>query len=133
MVIEKVKCVVEYKKDVVILLDFIICFVCVYNIVIFVLGKILLGGVDVNVLYCLKCFFGVVCNVEEGGSLIIIVIVFVDIGLKMDEVIFEEFKGMGNMELYFFCKIVECCIFLVIEFNCFGICKDDLLMSFEEY
>lgn len=132
MVIEKVKCLVEYKKDVIILFDFIICLVCVYNIVVLVLGKVLIGGVDVNVLYCLKCFFGVVCNVEEGGSLIIIVMVFIDIGFKMDEVIYEEFKGIGNMELYFFCKIVEKCVFLVIDYNCFGICKEELFMIQEE-
>lgn len=132
MVIEKVKCLVEYKKDVIILFDFIICLVCVYNIVVLVFGKVLIGGVDVNVLYCLKCFFGVVCNVEEGGSLIIIVMVLIDIGFKMDEVIYEEFKGIGNMELYFFCKIVEKCVFLVIDYNCFGICKEELFIIQEE-
>lgn len=128
MVIEKVKCFVEYKKDVVILFDLIICFVCVYNMVIFLLGKVFIGGVDVNVFYKLKCFFGVVCNVEEGGSLMIIVIVFIDIGFKMDEVIYEEFKGIGNMELYFNCKIVEKCVFLVIDFNCLGICCEELFI-----
>lgn len=132
MVIEKVKCLVEYKKDVVILLDLIICLVCVYNIVVFVLGKVLTGGVDVNVLYCFKCFFGVVCNVEEGGSLIIIVIVLVDTGFKMDEVIYEEFKGIGNMELYLNCKIVEKCVFLVIDFNCLGMCCEELLIKIDE-
>lgn len=131
MVIECVKCLVEYKKDVVILFDLIICLVWVYNNVVLSLGKVLIGGVDVNVLYCLKCFFGVVCNVEEGGSLIIIVIVLVDIGLKMDEVIYEEFKGIGNSEVYLSCCIVEKCVFLVIDINCFGICCEDLLIELE--
>lgn len=78
------------------MLDLIICLVCVYNIVILFFGKVLIGGVDVYVLERFKCFFGVVWNIEEGGSLTILVIVLVDIGLKMDEVIFEEFKGIGN-------------------------------------
>lgn len=99
VVLEKVKCLVESGYDVCILFDFIICLVRVYNIVVFVSGKVLFGGVEVNVLYKLKKFFGVVCNIEDGGFLIILVIVLIDIGFKMDGVIFEEFKGMGNMEL----------------------------------
>lgn len=99
IVLEKVKCFVESGYDVVILLDFIICFVWVYNIVVFVSGKVFFGGVEVNVLYKFKKFFGVVCNIEDGGFLIILVIVLIDIGFKMDGVIFEEFKGIGNMEL----------------------------------
>lgn len=78
-------------------------FVRVYNLVILLSGWIFLGGIDFVVFYRLKCFFGVVCNIEEGGSLIIFVIVLVDMGFWMDDVIYEEFKGIGNMELYFDC------------------------------
>lgn len=127
-VLECVMCFVEYKKDVIILMDSIICLVWVYNFVILLSGRILLGGIDLVVFYRLKCFFGVVCNIEEGGSLIILVIVFVDIGLCMDDVIYEEFKGIGNMEFYLDCLLVECRIFLVIDICRFGICKEDLLI-----
>lgn len=133
MVIEKVKCLVEYKKDVVILFDFIICLVWVYNIVIFSFGKVFIGGVDVYVLEKLKCFFGVVWNIEEGGFFMIFVMVLVEIGLKMDEVIYEEFKGIGNMEFLLDCKIVEKCVFLVININCLGICCEELLISEDEF
>lgn len=126
MVIEKVKRLVEYKKDVIILFDFIIRLARVYNIVVSALGKVLIGGVDVNVLYRSKRFFGAARNVEEGGSLIIIATAFIDIGFKMDEVIYEEFKGIGNMELYFFRKIVEKRVFSVIDYNRFGIRKEEL-------
>lgn len=131
-VFECVMCFVEYKKDVIILMDSIICFVCVYNLVILLSGRMFFGGIDLVVFYCLKCFFGVVRNIEEGGSLIIFVMVFVDIGLCMDDVIYEEFKGIGNMEFYFDCFLVECCIFLVIDICCLGMCKEELFV-FKEY
>lgn len=127
-VFECVMRLVEYKKDVVILMDSIIRFVCVYNLVILLSGCILLGGIDLVVFYCLKWFFGVVCNIEDGGSLIILVIVLIDIGFCMDDVIYEEFKGIGNMELYLDCLLVEKCIFFVIDICCLGICKEELLI-----
>lgn len=99
-IIEKVKMKVEDGENVVILLDFLIRFVRVYNIVMFLSGKLFLGGIDLIVLYYLKNFFGVVRNIKDGGSLIIIVIIFVDIGSKMDEVIYEEFKLIGNCDIY---------------------------------
>lgn len=102
-VIECVKCFVEFGCDVVVLFDLIICFGCVYNLVVLVFGCVFIGGVDVLVLYLLKCFFGVVCNIENGGLFMIFVMVFVEIGFKMDEVIFEEFKGIGNSELCLLC------------------------------
>lgn len=115
MVIEKVKCLIEYGWDVVILLDFIMCFGWVYNIVVLFFGKVLIGGVDVNVFQCLKWFFGVVWNIEEGGLLMIIVMVLIDIGSCMDEVIFEEFKGMGNFEIILDCKIFDKWVYLFID------------------
>lgn len=92
-------CLVEDKWDVVILMDSIIRFVWVYNLVVLLSGCILSGGIDLVVLYKFKKFFGVVRNIEEGGSLMILVIVLVDIGSCMDDVIYEEFKGIGNLEL----------------------------------
>jgi len=102
-VIECVKCLVELGNDVVVLFDLIIWLGCVYNLVVLVSGWILFGGVDFSVFYLFKWFFGVVCNIENGGLLTILVMVLVEIGSKMDEVIFEEFKGIGNMELCFDC------------------------------
>ncbi|VEI44629.1 transcription termination factor Rho [Actinobacillus equuli] len=133
MVIEKAKRSVEHKKDVVILLDSITRLARAYNTVTPVSGKILSGGVDANALHRPKRFFGAARNVEEGGSLTIIATALVDTGSKMDEVIFEEFKGTGNMELHLSRKIAERRVFPAIEFNRSGTRKDDLLMSPEEH
>lgn len=116
-----------------VLFDLIIWLGCVYNNVLLVLGWILFGGVDFMVLYLFKCFLGVVCNIEEGGLLIIIVIVMVEIGFIGDMVIFEEFKGIGNVEFKLDCKIVEWWVFFVVDVNFFGICKDELLLLFDEF
>ncbi|MGL5974527.1 MAG: transcription termination factor Rho, partial [Aeromonas sobria] len=107
MVIEKAKRLVEHKKDVVILLDSITRLARAYNTVIPSSGKVLTGGVDANALHRPKRFFGAARNVEEGGSLTIIATALVDTGSKMDEVIYEEFKGTGNMELHLSRKIAE--------------------------
>lgn len=133
MVIEKAKRLVEHKKDVVILLDSITRLARAYNTVTPASGKILSGGVDANALHRPKRFFGAARNVEEGGSLTIIATALVDTGSKMDEVIFEEFKGTGNMELHLSRKIAERRVFPAIEFNRSGTRKDDLLMPPEEH
>ncbi len=132
MVIEKAKRSVEHKKDVVILLDSITRLARAYNTVTPVSGKILSGGVDANALHRPKRFFGAARNVEEGGSLTIIATALVDTGSKMDEVIFEEFKGTGNMELHLSRRIAERRIFPAIDFNRSGTRKDDLLMAADE-
>jgi len=107
MVIEKAKRLVEHKTDVVILLDSITRLARAYNTVVPSSGKILTGGVDANALHRPKRFFGAARNIEEGGSLTIIATALVDTGSKMDEVIFEEFKGTGNMELHLSRSIAE--------------------------
>ncbi|AUK45558.1 transcription termination factor Rho [Pasteurella multocida] len=132
MVIEKAKRSVEYKKDVVILLDSITRLARAYNTVTPASGKILSGGVDANALHRPKRFFGAARNVEEGGSLTIIATALVDTGSKMDEVIFEEFKGTGNMELHLSRKIAEKRVFPAIDFNRSGTRKEDLLTSPDE-
>lgn len=132
MVIERAKRLVEHKKDVVILLDSITRLARAYNTITPVSGKILSGGVDSNALHRPKRFFGAARNIEEGGSLTIIATALVDTGSKMDEVIFEEFKGTGNMELHLSRKISERRIFPAIEFNRSGTRKDDLLMTADE-
>ena len=132
MVIEKAKRSVEHKKDVVILLDSITRLARAYNTVTPASGKILSGGVDANALHRPKRFFGAARNVEEGGSLTIIATALVDTGSKMDEVIFEEFKGTGNMELHLSRKIAEKRVFPAIDFNRSGTRKEDLLTSPEE-
>lgn len=129
LLFECVKCLVEIGEDVIILMDFIMRLVCVYNLVILLSGCILLGGLDLVFLYKLKVFFGVVRNIEVGGSLIIFVIVLVDMGLCMDDMIYEEFKGIGNMELYLDRKLFECCIFFVIDIGRSLMCKEELLIS----
>ena len=126
MVIEKAKRSVEHKKDVVILLDSITRLARAYNTVTPASGKILSGGVDANALHRPKRFFGAARNVEEGGSLTIIATALVDTGSKMDEVIFEEFKGTGNMELHLSRKIAEKRVFPAIDFNRSGTRKEDL-------
>ena len=132
MVIEKAKRSVEQKKDVVILLDSITRLARAYNTVTPASGKILSGGVDANALHRPKRFFGAARNVEEGGSLTIIATALVDTGSKMDEVIFEEFKGTGNMELHLSRKIAEKRVFPAIDFNRSGTRKEDLLTTPDE-
>ncbi|ACA32041.1 transcription termination factor Rho [Histophilus somni] len=132
MVIEKAKRSVEHKKDVVILLDSITRLARAYNTVTPPSGKILSGGVDANALHRPKRFFGAARNVEEGGSLTIIATALVDTGSKMDEVIFEEFKGTGNMELHLSRKIAEKRVFPAIDFNRSGTRKEDLLTTPDE-
>jgi len=128
MVIEKAKRLVEYKKDVVILLDSITRLARAYNSVVPPSGKILSGGVDSNALHKPKRFFGAARSIEEGGSLTIIATALVDTGSRMDEVIFEEFKGTGNMELHLDRKLVEKRIYPAIDINKSGTRKEDLLL-----
>ncbi len=132
MVIEKAKRLVEHKKDVIILLDSITRLARAYNTVIPSSGKVLTGGVDANALQRPKRFFGAARNIEEGGSLTIIATALVDTGSKMDEVIYEEFKGTGNMELHLDRKIAEKRVFPAINFSRSGTRKEDLLTSAEE-
>lgn len=132
MVIEKAKRLVEHKKDVIILLDSITRLARAYNTVVPSSGKVLTGGVDANALQRPKRFFGAARNIEEGGSLTIIATALVDTGSKMDEVIYEEFKGTGNMELHLSRKIAEKRVFPAIDFNRSGSRKEDLLTGPEE-
>jgi len=129
MVIEKAKRLVEHKKDVVILLDSITRLARAYNTVIPSSGKVLTGGVDANALQRPKRFFGAARNIEEGGSLTILATALIDTGSKMDEVIFEEFKGTGNMELHLSRKLSEKRIYPAVNVNRSGTRKEDLLMS----
>ena len=131
MVIEKAKRLVEHKKDVVILLDSITRLGRAYNAVIPSSGKVLTGGVDANALQRPKRFFGAARNVEEGGSLTIISTALIDTGSRMDEVIFEEFKGTGNMELQLDRKISNRRIFPAIDILTSGTRREDLLMDKE--
>ncbi|GAB6035208.1 transcription termination factor Rho [Galenea microaerophila] len=133
MVIEKAKRLVEHKRDVVILLDSITRLARAYNTVVPASGKILTGGVDANALHRPKRFFGAARNIEEGGSLTIIATALVDTGSKMDEVIFEEFKGTGNMELHLSRNIAEKRIFPAINITKSGTRKEELLLTPEEY
>jgi len=132
MVIEKAKRLVEHKKDVVILLDSITRLARAYNTVIPSSGKVLTGGVDANALHNPKRFFGAARNVEEGGSLTIIATALIDTGSKMDEVIYEEFKGTGNMELHLNRKIAEKRVFPAIDINRSGTRREELLTTPEE-
>lgn len=132
MVIEKAKRLVEHKKDVVILLDSITRLARAYNTVIPSSGKVLTGGVDANALHKPKRFFGAARNVEEGGSLTIIATALVETGSKMDEVIYEEFKGTGNMELHLNRKIAEKRVFPAIDFNRSGTRREELLTKADE-
>lgn len=127
MVIEKAKRLVEHKRDVVILLDSITRLARAYNTVIPASGKILSGGVDSNALHKPKRFFGAARNLEEGGSLTIIGTALIETGSRMDEVIFEEFKGTGNMELVLDRKISEKRVYPAIDLNKSGTRKEDLL------
>lgn len=131
MVIEKAKRLVEHKKDVVILLDSITRLARAYNSVVPPSGKILTGGVDANALHKPKRFFGAARNVEEGGSLTIIATALIDTGSRMDEVIFEEFKGTGNMELVLDRKLSERRIYPAIDINKSATRREDLLLDRE--
>jgi transcription termination factor Rho len=128
MVIEKAKRLVEHGKDVVILLDSITRLARAYNQVIPTSGKILSGGVDSNALHKPKRFFGAARNLEEGGSLTIMATALIDTGSKMDEVIFEEFKGTGNMEVHLDRKLSDKRIFPAIDINKSGTRKEELLL-----
>lgn len=129
MVIEKAKRLVEHKKDVVILLDSITRLARAYNTVIPASGKVLTGGVDANALQRPKRFFGAARNVEEGGSLTIIATALVETGSKMDDVIFEEFKGTGNMEIHLDRRIAEKRIFPAININRSGTRREELMLK----
>jgi len=131
MVIEKAKRLVEHKKDVVILLDSITRLARAYNSVIPPSGKILSGGVDSNALQRPKRFFGAARNIEEGGSLTIIATALVDTGSRMDEVIFEEFKGTGNMEIQLDRRLADKRVFPAIDIKKSGTRKEELLLSKE--
>ncbi|MFT7243162.1 MAG: transcription termination factor Rho [Candidatus Azotimanducaceae bacterium] len=132
MVIEKAKRLVEHKKDVIILLDSLTRLARAYNTVIPASGKVLTGGVDAHALERPKRFFGAARNIEEGGSLTIIATCLVDTGSKMDEVIYEEFKGTGNMELHLERKIAEKRVYPAINIRRSGTRREDLLMSEEQ-
>jgi transcription termination factor Rho len=132
MVIEKAKRMVEYGTDVVILLDSITRLARAYNTEVPHSGKILSGGVDANALHKPKRFFGAARNIEEGGSLTILATALIDTGSRMDEVIFEEFKGTGNMELHLDRRLVDKRIWPAIDVNRSGTRKEDLLMDPEE-
>lgn len=132
MVIEKAKRLVEHKHDVVILLDSITRLARAYNTVVPPSGKILSGGVDSNALHKPKRFFGAARNIEEGGSLTIIATALVDTGSRMDEVIFEEFKGTGNSEIHLDRKLMEKRIFPCMDINKSGTRKEDLLLAKSE-
>jgi len=128
MVIEKAKRLVEHKKDVVILLDSITRLARAYNSVVPPSGKILSGGLDSNALHRPKRFFGAARNVEQGGSLTIIATALIDTGSRMDEVIFEEFKGTGNLEIVLDRKLADRRIFPAIDINKSGTRKEELLI-----
>ena len=132
MVIEKAKRLVEHKRDVVILLDSITRLARAYNTTIPSSGKVLTGGVDAHALHRPKRFFGAARNIEEGGSLTILATALVETGSKMDEVIYEEFKGTGNMELHLDRKISEKRVFPAIHINRSGTRREELLMDQEE-
>ena len=129
MVLEKAKRLVEHKHDVVILLDSITRLARAYNTVVPPSGKILSGGVDSNALHKPKRFFGAARNIEEGGSLTIIATALIDTGSRMDEVIFEEFKGTGNAEIHLDRKLMEKRIFPCLDINKSGTRKEDLLID----
>ncbi len=132
MVIEKAKRLVEHKKDVVILLDSITRLARAYNTIVPSSGKVLTGGVDAHALERPKRFFGAARNVEEGGSLSIIATALIDTGSKMDEVIYEEFKGTGNMELHLDRKIAEKRVYPAINIRRSGTRREELLTGEEE-
>ena len=132
MVLEKAKRLVEHQREVVILLDSITRLARAYNTVVPASGKILSGGLDANALQRPKRFFGAARNIEEGGSLTIIATALIETGSRMDEVIFEEFKGTGNMEIHLDRKLVEKRIFPSIDINRSGTRKEELLLAPED-
>ena len=132
MVIEKAKRLVEHKKDVVILLDSITRLARAYNTIVPPSGKVLSGGVDSNALQRPKRFFGAARNVEEGGSLTIISTALIDTGSRMDEVIFEEFKGTGNLEIHLDRKLTDRRVFPSIDIQKSGTRKEELLIPKED-
>ena len=132
MVIEKAKRLVEHKKDVVILLDSITRLARAYNTVVPASGKVLTGGVDANALQRPKRFFGAARNVEEGGSLTIIATALIDTGSRMDDVIFEEFKGTGNSEIHLDRRIAEKRIFPAVNINRSGTRREELITATDE-
>jgi transcription termination factor Rho len=132
MVIEKAKRLTEHKQDVVILLDSITRLARAYNTVVPSSGKVLTGGVDANALQRPKRFFGAARNIEEGGSLTIIATALIDTGSKMDDVIYEEFKGTGNMEIHLDRRISEKRVFPAININRSGTRKEELLTQPDE-
>ncbi len=132
MVIEKAKRLVEHKKDVIILLDSITRLARAYNTVIPPSGKVLSGGLDSNALQKPKRFFGAARNIEEGGSLTIMATALVDTGSRMDDVIFEEFKGTGNMEIHLDRKLVDKRVFPAIDIQKSGTRKEELLLARED-
>jgi transcription termination factor Rho len=132
MVIEKAKRLVEHGKDVVILLDSITRLARAYNTVVPPSGKILSGGVDSNALHKPKKFFGAARNIEDGGSLTILATALIDTGSRMDEVIFEEFKGTGNMEVHLDRRLMDKRVFPAIDINKSGTRKEELLIAKED-
>ena len=132
MVIEKAKRLVEHKKDVVILLDSITRLARAYNTVIPSSGKVLTGGVDANALHRPKRFFGAARNIEEGGSLTILATALIDTGSRMDDVIYEEFKGTGNLEIHLDRRIAEKRIYPAININRSGTRREELLTKADE-
>jgi len=132
MVIERAKRLVEHKKDVVILLDSITRLARAYNTVVPASGKVLTGGVDANALQRPKRFFGAARNIEEGGSLTILATALIDTGSRMDDVIYEEFKGTGNMELHLDREISEKRVYPAININRSGTRREELLTTTDE-
>ncbi|MBO5994522.1 MAG: transcription termination factor Rho, partial [Firmicutes bacterium] len=132
MVLERAKRLVEHKKNVVILLDSITRLARAYNMVVPSSGRTLSGGLDPGALHKPKKFFGAARNMEEGGSITILATALVETGSRMDDVIFEEFKGTGNMELHLDRKLSELRIFPAVNLNKSGTRREDLLMSQEE-
>ncbi|HXN06760.1 MAG TPA: transcription termination factor Rho, partial [Nitrospiria bacterium] len=132
MVLEKAKRLVEHKKNVVILLDSITRLARAFNAVVPPSGKVLSGGLDANALQKPKRFFGAARNIENGGSLTIIATALIDTGSRMDDVIFEEFKGTGNMELHLERKLADKRVFPAIDINLSGTRKEELLVDKEE-
>jgi len=128
MVIERAKRLVEHKKDVVILLDSITRLARAYNTVQPASGKVLTGGVDANALQKPKRFFGAARNIEEGGSLTILATALIDTGSRMDDVIYEEFKGTGNLEIHLDRKMAEKRLYPAINVNRSGTRREELLM-----
>ncbi|MEE8387250.1 MAG: transcription termination factor Rho, partial [Acidiferrobacterales bacterium] len=132
MVIARAKCLTEHKKDVVILLDSITRLARAYNTVVPASGKVLTGGVDANALQRPKRFFGAARNIEEGGSLTILATALIDTGSKMDDVIYEEFKGTGNMEVHLDRRLAEKRVYPSININRSGTRREELLLEPDE-